>query len=283
MNTLGGSGLWDEEDGFYYDQIMLGQESRRLKVRSLVGLLPLIAVEVLDDSAIQSLGGFRNRLKWFMDNRADLYKQISYMESHKVGGQTRRLLAIPSRERLVRVLRYMLDENEFLSPYGIRSLSKYHQEHPFTFDSNGEKYTICYEPAESRSDLFGGNSNWRGPIWMPINFLLLEALQRYHHFYGDTLKVECPTGSGRMMNLREVACEIAHRLCRIFLPDATGRRPWQGDVRSYIDDPHWKDLLCFHEYFHGDTGAGLGASHQTGWTALIVHLLETVAQERGCW
>ena len=282
MNSLGGSGLWDEQDGFYYDQIMVDQQPQRLKVRSLVGLIPLIAVEVLEEGDIQGLSGFANRLKWFMDNRADLYKQISYMESRKDHGHIHRLLAIPSRERLVRVLGYMLDEKEFLSPYGIRSLSKYHQEHPFTFESDGQSHRICYEPGEAQSDLFGGNSNWRGPIWMPINLLLLEALQRYHHFYGDTLKVECPTGSGYMINLRQVACEIAHRLCLLFLPDRSGRRPWQGGLKQYIQDPHWKNLTCFHEYFHGDTGEGLGAAHQTGWTALIVHLLETVADERGC-
>jgi hypothetical protein len=188
-----------------------------------------------------------------------------------------RLLAIPSRERLARVLRYLLDENEFLSPHGIRSVSRVHRDSPALFRIDGSEYRVDYEPGEATTGLFGGNSNWRGPIWFPINYLLLEALERYDHFYGDSFVVECPTGSGRWMNLRDVTRELATRLTSIFLPDASGRRPCHGRERRYADDPHWQNLLLFHEYFHGDTGAGLGASHQTGWTALVVRCLETAA------
>jgi hypothetical protein len=190
------------------------------------------------------------------------------------------MLAIPSRDRLERVLRYLLDEEEFLSPYGIRSLSRYHRDRPYTFRVNGEEYRVDYEPGESTTGLFGGNSNWRGPIWLPINYLLIEALERYHHFYGDGLQVECPTGSGKLMNLKAVAAELSARLARIFLPDARGRRPCHGDDRRYADDPHWRDLALFHEYFHGDTGLGLGASHQTGWTALAARAIEELARRR---
>jgi hypothetical protein len=191
-----------------------------------------------------------------------------------------RLLAIPSRERLERMLRYMLDENEFLSPYGIRSVSKYHERNPYVFHVNGSEYRVDYVPGESNSGLFGGNSNWRGPIWFPINYLLIEALERYHHFYGDALKVECPTGSGHMMNLQQVADELRARLARIFLPDENGRRPCHGAEGRYATDPHWKDLVLFYEYFHGDNGRGVGASHQTGWTALVTRCLEDAPQAR---
>jgi hypothetical protein len=271
MNNLGGMGLWDERDGFYYDQLHVDGQSVPLRLRSLVGLLPLIAVEVLEQSAIDRLPGFRKRLDWFLENRKDLAGHISYFLAKHDNGH--RLLAIPSKERLLRVLRYMLDENEFLSPYGIRSLSKIHERQPYTFSVGGVEHTVRYEPGESESGTFGGNSNWRGPIWFPGNYLLIEALERYHHFYGDSLKVECPTGSGRMMSLQEVACEISSRLARLFLPDARGRRPCHGGDERFARDPAWKDLLLFHEYFHGDTGRGLGASHQTGWTALVVRAL----------
>jgi hypothetical protein len=273
MNSFGGRGLWDEEDGFYYDQLHVDGVSVPLKVRSLVGLLPLIAVEVLEEESIDRLPGFRKRLDWFLKNRADLADRISwFMEGGDHDGG-HRLLAIPSRDRLVRVLRYLLDENEFLSPHGIRSVSKAHGEHPYVFHVGGEAHVVRYQPGESESGLFGGNSNWRGPIWMPINYLLVEALERYHHFYGDALRVECPVGSGRMMNLKDVAAEIGRRLASLFLPDASGRRPCHGDDPRFARDPHWKDLVLFHEYFHGDTGRGLGASHQTGWTALATRLL----------
>jgi hypothetical protein len=281
INTHGGTGLWDEEDGFYYDQLYVDGRTTRLKVRSLVGLLPIIAAEVIEDEVVKKLPGFAKRLQWFLDNRKDLAQNISYMESdgrEDVHGH--RLLAIPSRVRLERVLRYMLDENEFLSPYGIRSVSKYHEHNPYVFHVNGEEYRVDYVPGESNSSLFGGNSNWRGPIWFPINFLLIEALERYHHFYGNTMKVECPTGSGRVMNLQQVADELRARLACLFLPDASGHRPCHGNEQRYAADPYWKDLVLFYEYFHGDNGSGLGANHQTGWTSLAAPCVEDSAHTR---
>jgi hypothetical protein len=271
MNTLGGTGLWDEEDGFYYDRLHVDGKEIPLRIRSLVGLIPLIAVEVLEQDVIDKLPGFRRRLDWFLKNRKDLSEQISYMAAPDHGGH--RLLAIPSRERLVRVLRYMLDEAEFLSPYGLRSVSRVHAEHPYVFRVSGEEYKVGYVPAESDTGVFGGNSNWRGPIWFPINYLLVEALERYDHFYGDSLKVECPTGSGRFMTLGGVAREIARRLGGIFKAGQGGHRPCHGGEARFASDPHWKDLLLFNEYFHGDTGRGVGASHQTGWTALVSRYL----------
>ena len=276
MNHLGGTGLWNEADGFYYDQIQTDHEVIPLRTRSLVGLLPLIAVEVLEDRVIDQLPGFRKRLNWFMKNRRDLSRHITYCQGRS--GRGHRLLAIPSRQRLTRVLRFMLDENEFLSPYGIRSVSKFHKDHPYIFSAGGVEHQVSYEPGESVSGLFGGNSNWRGPVWLPINYLLVEALERYHHFYGDELKVEFPTGSGHRKNLKEVAMEIASRLVRIFLPDASGQRPCNGGDRRFRDDPHWKEWVLFHEYFHGETGKGLGASHQTGWTALVIRLIKDLSK-----
>jgi hypothetical protein len=273
MNTLGGTGLWDEQDGFYYDAATTPDHSLRLRTRSMVGLIPLYAVEILEDDVLDCLPGFRKRLRWFVENRQDLAQHVAYMECQAGQGRGRRLLAIPSRQRLERMLRYLLDENEFLSPFGIRALSRYHKDHPYILPTDGSELRVEYEPGESSTAMFGGNSNWRGPIWFPVNFLLVEALQRYHHFYGDTLQVECPTGSGRRMNLLEVASEIATRLTRLFLPDGQGRRPCHGADSVYTQDPHWRDLVLFYEYFHGDTGRGCGASHQTGWTALITGLL----------
>jgi len=277
MNSLGGSGLWNETDGFYYDQLRVDGNTFPLRVRSVVGLMPLIAVAVLEYDDIARLPGFRKRMDWFLENRKDLCEQTSYMEQDDFAGHTHRLLAIPSLGRLLRVLKYLLDENEFLSPYGIRSLSKFHQQHPYILQTDGSEQRVDYEPAESTSGTFGGNSNWRGPIWFPVNYLWVEALERYHHFYGDHLRVECPTGSGRMMNLQEVACEIMTRLARIFLPGEDGRAPWQGNPR-YAQDPHWRDLTLFYEFFHADTALGLGASHQTGWTALVTRCLEDMAR-----
>ena len=275
MNRLGGDGLWDEQDGFYYDRLHLDGREIPLRIRSLVGLIPLIAVEILEEDVIDRLPGFRKRMNWFLENRKDLAGIISCMASADDPNEKHRLLALPSRERLTRVLRYMLDENEFLSPYGLRSVSKIHEREPYLFRVNGEEYRVSYVPGESDTGLFGGNSNWRGPIWFPINYLLVEALERYHHFYGDTLQVECPTGSGRLMNLQQVAQEIDRRLGSIFLPDDEGRRPCHGGDAKYAADPHWKDLVLFYEYFHGDTGRGCGASHQTGWTALAAqHLID---------
>jgi hypothetical protein len=274
MNTLGGTGLWDEKDGFYYDHMHINGREMPIPARSMVGLIPLIAVEVLEDRVIDSLPGFKKRLQWFLENRPDLAQHISYLEPEGVTGHGHRLLAIPSRERLERVLRYMLDENEFLSPYGIRSLSRFHKDHPHICQMAGTDTRLAYVPGDSDSPMFGGNSNWRGPVWFPVNYLLIEALERYHHFYGESFRVECPTGSGRLMNLSEVACEIAGRLQRLFLPDTSGRRPCHGTDRRFVDDPQWRDLILFYEYFHGDDGHGLGASHQTGWTSLVTRLLE---------
>jgi len=276
MNTLGGTGLWDEADGFYYDQINFDHSGVPLKTRSMVGLLPLIAVEVLQEERVQSLPGFSKRLAWFLKHRQDLSRHITHCE-HDHG---HRLLAIPSRERLERVLRYLLDENEFLSPYGLRSLSRFHQQNPYEFQADGEVRRVDYVPGESNTGLFGGNSNWRGPIWFPTNYLLVEALERYHHFYGDHFQVECPTGSGRRMTLHEVSQELARRLASLFLADKQGRRPCHGDDRRFVEDPHWRDLVLFYEYFHGETGKGLGANHQTGWTALAIRHLEDLARRR---
>jgi hypothetical protein len=277
MNTLGGTGLWDDEDGFYYDRLRVGDVTLPLRVRSLVGAIPLIAVEVLEHDPMQRLPGLNKRLDWFVTHRRDLAGQISYLEER----DGKRLLAIPSRDRLVRMLRYLLDEEEFLSPYGLRALSRFHERHPYVLHAGGREFRVDYAPAESDTDLFGGNSNWRGPIWLPLNFLLVEALERYHHFYGDELRVECPTGSGRTMTLLEVAGEIGTRLGRIFMPDASGRRPAHGGDERYARDPHWKELVLFYEYFHGDSGRGAGASHQTGWTALVALFLEDLARRRG--
>jgi len=274
MNTLGGHGLWDEDDGFYYDQIRMDGKNIPLRIRSMVGLIPLFAVTILQQQAIDKLPGFARRLDWFLNNRKDLYETVSMMETDCSREDCLRLLAIPTRERLQRVLTRMLDEREFLSPYGIRSLSAIYREHPFLLRINGEDNRVDYDPGESATGLFGGNSNWRGPIWFPMNYLIVEALERYHHFYGDDLKVECPTGSGKWMTLREVSAEIRRRLCMLFVPDANGRAPWQGDDAIFWNDPHWRGLAWFHEYFHADTGRGCGASHQTGWTALIARLME---------
>jgi hypothetical protein len=284
MNMLGGDGLWHEADGFYYDKMLVDDGTEiPLRVRSLVGIIPLLAVEVLDQEVIKSLPGFRKRMRWFVENRKDLSRHVSYMErAGKPGqpGEEIRLLAIPSTERLKRVLRYVLDESEFLSPHGVRSLSRAYYDHPYQLNIDGNEYGIQYEPAESRTGMFGGNSNWRGPIWFPINYLLIEALEKYHHFYGDTVQVECPTGSGNFMNLQQVALEISTRLSRLFLRGADGRRPCFGDDPRFVDDPHWRDYVQFHEYFQGDTGRGLGASHQTGWTALITRCINMVARVR---
>jgi hypothetical protein len=277
-NALGGYGLWDDEDGFYYDQLMVNGQRVPLKVRSMVGLMPLIAVGVVESSQIRKLRGFSRRLEWFLENRKDLAQHISYMEVHGTSGvEGHRLLAVPSRERLISVLRYMLDENEFLSPFGIRSLSKFHEAQPYSAWFGDEEHRVSYDPGESTTGMFGGNSNWRGPVWFPVNYLLIEALEVYHHFYGDTLKVECPTGSGRMLNLKQVADELSLRLTRLFLPDKSGVRPCHGTEARYATDPAWRDLVLFYEYFHGDTGRGLGASHQTGWTALVSRSIEGLA------
>lgn len=271
MNSLGGTGLWDDGDGFYYDQLMVQGEPTRLRVRSMVGVIPLFAVEVLETGQLECLPGFLKRMNWFLEHRRDLARYISYLVSD--AGHSHRLLAIPSRDRLERTLRYVLDEKEFLSPHGVRSVSRAHLERPYVLRADGEEFRVRYTPGESDTALFGGNSNWRGPVWFPLNFLLVEALERYHHFYGGSLKLECPTGSGRVMDLAGIADELRRRLTGIFLPDGSGRRPCHGDDPRFAADPAWRDLLLFHEYFHGETGRGLGASHQTGWTALAIPLL----------
>ena len=279
INRLGGLGLWDEEDGFYYDQMLFDGQRLPLRVRSAVGIIPLFAVSaVAEEVVFRRLPGFAKRMRWFLRNRQDLARGISFMESPQRPGDTVYLLAIPSRERLVRVLRHVLDENEFLSDHGIRSLSRVHREHPFELRLDGEVHRVEYVPGESRDWMFGGNSNWRGPLWFPLNYLLIEALERYHHFYHDTLKVECPTGSGNLMTLDEVATELRRRLARLFLTAPDGSRPCHGGDRRFAEDPHWKDLLLFHEYFHGDTGKGLGADHQTGWTSLAALILNDLAR-----
>ncbi|MGE5801099.1 MAG: MGH1-like glycoside hydrolase domain-containing protein, partial [Gemmatimonadota bacterium] len=271
----GGEGhdLWDDQDGFFYDVLHTPDDGRMpLRIRSLVGLIPLLAVQTLEPKLLERLDGFHRRLEWFVQHRSDLTANVACM--HTRGHQERRLLAIVDRERLRRVLRVMLDEREFLSPFGIRAISRMHKDNPYRLRVNGSEYTVAYEPAESTTGLFGGNSNWRGPIWFPINYLLVEALQRFHHYYGDSFTVECPTGSGTMLTLGEVAGELSRRLTRIFLNDPQGRRPVFGDVDLFQRDAGWHDLVPFHEYFNGDTGAAVGASHQTGWTALVAKLLQ---------
>ncbi len=280
MNGLGGTGLWDEEDGFYYDEIVVDGKAIPLKTRSWVGIIPLFAVEVLEDDVLDRLPGFQKRTRWFLEHRADLARHVSYMVGSGERVHGHHLLALPSRDRLVRVLRYVLDEDEFLSPFGVRSLSRVHADAPYVFKMDGREFRVAYDPGESTTGMFGGNSNWRGPIWFPLNFLLIEALERYHHFYGDKLKVECPTGSGVMMSLDAVADELRKRLSRLFLRDGDGKRACHGVDKRYADDPHYRDLVLFYEYFHGESGRGLGASHQTGWTALIGPCLESVAAWR---
>ncbi len=275
MNNIGmeNIGLWDEQDGFYYDILHLPNgEHITLRVRSVVGLIPLFAVETVEPHVIDKFPDFKRRLEWFINNRPDLTANISTMRTP--GQQERRLVSVVRADRLRRVLKVMLDENEFLSPYGIRALSRFHKEHPYILNVNGTEHRVDYEPAESTTGLFGGNSNWRGPIWFPLNYLLIESLQKFHYYFGDDFKVECPTGSGRMMNLSEVAAEISRRLSHIFLRGADGHRPVFGANERFQRDPHWRNLILFHEYFHGDNGAGLGASHQTGWTGLVAKLLQ---------
>ncbi len=274
INSLGGTGLWDAADGFYYDQLIIDHENPLpLRIRSLVGLLPICAVTVLKQKTIDSLPGFRKRLDWFLVNRPDLLKYITVRRVPGGKNPGRCLLAIPSEARLRQTLARMFDPQEFLSRFGIRSLSKIHEEHPFVFEHCGQRNEVRYTPGESNTDMFGGNSNWRGPIWFPTNYLLIEALERYFYFYGDSFLIEYPTGSGEMRNLRDCAIDLCDRLISLFLPNDAGYRPCFGDAHRYSDVEHWRDLLLFHEYFHAETGEGLGASHQTGWTALVLRLL----------
>ncbi len=274
MNNIGSHGisLWDGEDGFYYDALhMHGEGSWPLKVRSMVGLIPLFAVGTIEPEVLDKLPNFKKRLYWFIENRPDLTDNVSCMRTPGMG--ERRILSVAYRERLEKVLKIMLDEGEFLSQHGIRALSKFHESHPFEMPVNGDVHRVDYEPGESTSGLFGGNSNWRGPVWFPVNYLLIESLQKFHHYYGDDLKVEFPTGSGRMLDLWEVSQELSRRLSRIFLLDDEGKRPVFGTNEKMQNDPNFRDHLLFFEYFHGDNARGVGASHQTGWTGLVAKLL----------
>ena len=266
-------GLWDEADGFYYDVLDLPDGRReKMRVRSMVGLIPLFAVETLEPEIVDRLPGFKRRLQWFVDNRPEFREHLETRTASD--GGVRHLLSIVSRPELPRVLGYMLDEAEFLGPHGVRAVSKYHRDHPYVLPCDGDEHRVDYEPGESTNGLFGGNSNWRGPVWFPVNYLLIESLQKLDWFHGDALRVPCPTGSATAMTLGEVATELSRRLVRIFLRGRDGRRPVYGDVETFQTDPHWRDLVPFYEYFHGDTGRGLGASHQTGWTALVAKLLQ---------
>jgi hypothetical protein len=279
LNNLGGKGipLWNDQDEFFYDVLHLPDDScRTLKVRSVVGLLPLLAVVTIEPDLLAVLPDFRSRMEWFLANRRDLASLVSRWQDP--GSGERRLLALARGHRMKRVLKRMLDPEEFLSDHGIRAVSRYHAGDPYVLQVDGQTYQVRYEPGESRSGLFGGNSNWRGPVWFPINFLLIEALQKFHHYYGDDFLVECPTGSGTRRTLWEVADDLSRRLTHIFLRDGNDRRPVFGTNEVFQTDPHWRDFVPFYEYFHGDTGAGVGASHQTGWTALVAKLLE---QTRG--
>ncbi|VDI16201.1 Hypothetical predicted protein, partial [Mytilus galloprovincialis] len=272
INKKDGIGLWDEMDGFYYDHLHTNNHTCPMKILSMVGLVPLFSCMVLREDNMKQFPGFYKRTKWFLENRKDLSKTISFMCGREKKPNPNLLLAIVNKEKLQKVLQHLLNENEFLSPYGIRSLSKHHKEQPFVLDDNTAR--VGYEPGESESKLFGGNSNWRGPIWFPMNYLIIENLFRYDYYYGESLKVECPTGSGNLMRLSDVAKELSHRLADIFLPDLTGHRPCHGPSEKYDKDPYFKDLILFYEFFHGDTGRGCGASHQTGWTALIANTMK---------
>ena len=275
MNDFGtgGQSLWDDVDGFYYDVLKLPNgEEHFLKIRSMVGLIPLFAVETLEPEIVDCLPGFKRRMQWFIDNHPDVPEHIEMTQRSARG--VRRLLSLVNRKQLKRVLGRMLDETEFLSPYGVRALSRFHKDHPYEVHVNGHVNRVDYEPGESTTGLFGGNSNWRGPIWFPVNYLLVESLQKFHHYYGEDFKVECPTHAPTESDLWQVAAEISRRLTHIFLRGPDGRRPVAGGLELFQSDPHWRDLILFHEYFHGDNGAGIGASHQTGWTGLVAKLIE---------
>jgi hypothetical protein len=282
MTNIGGDGngvgLWDESDQFYYDELNLPDgRTEKLKVRSMVGLIPLFAVEILEPELLDQLPDFKRRLTWFLNYRPELANLVSRWD--EPGRGARRLLSLLRGHRMKKLLRRMLDETEFLSAYGVRSLSKVHRDQPYTFLTNGAAHSVSYQPAESDSGLFGGNSNWRGPIWFPVNYLLTESLQKFHHYYGDDFKVECPTGSGTYLTICQVANELSKRLTRIFVRDEKGRRAAFGENEKLQTDPHFRDYLHFHEYFHGDNGRGIGASHQTGWTGLIAKLLQPRKEE----
>jgi hypothetical protein len=288
MNNIGGDGiaLWDDHDEFFYDVLHLPDGTRvPLKLRSLVGLIPLLAVETVEPALLERVPNFKSRLEWFLRNRPELASLVSRWNEHGMG--ERRLLALARGHRMKRLLKRALDPNEFLSDHGIRSISRVHAAQPYMLHAKGMEYAVSYEPAESRSGLFGGNSNWRGPVWFPINYLLIEAIQKFYHYYGDDFLVECPTGSGQFLTLEGIADELSRRLIRLFQRDTSagsgqaGRRPFNGASERWQRDPHWRDYLLFHEYFHGDTGAGLGASHQTGWTGLVAKLIDQQGRKSG--
>jgi len=275
MNNFGETDidLWDEQDGFYYDVLhRLDGTHEFMKVRSIVGLIPLLAVEVLEEAEYDCLPDFKQRIEWFVKNRPNLVNNVANLTM--TGVAQRRLLSIVDPGRLRIILARMLDESEFLSPHGIRAVSRFHKDHPMAMDVAGIEYRLDYEPAESTTGLFGGNSNWRGPVWFPINYLLIEALQKFDYYLGADFKVPFPTGSDTMLSLGEVAAELSRRLTRTFLQDDNERRPVYGGTEMFQTDPHWRDLILFFEYFHGDNGAGIGASHQTGWTGLVAKLIE---------
>lgn len=279
MNTFGEytTGLWDEEDEFFYDQLHLSNNNViRLKVRSLVGLIPLFAVEIIDESLLKQLPLFAQRMQWFLDNRPGLAKLVSRWNI--TGSDGKHLLSLLRGHRIKRILSRMLDATEFLSDFGIRSLSRFHESNPYVLSSNGTESRIQYTPGESDSNMFGGNSNWRGPIWLPLNFLIIESLQRFHYYYSDDFVVEYPTGSGKYLSLKAISEALSQRLLRLFVKDEKGQRPFLGNDSQQQNDPHFKDLLLFYEYFHAETGRGLGASHQTGWTALIAKLIDQLKQ-----
>lgn len=274
MTNLGDEhvGLWNEEDQFYYDVLCLPDgQMQPLKVRSMVGLIPLFAVEVIDPDLLDQLPEFKQRMEWYLSHRPDLSNLISHWDVP--GRGKRRLLSLLRGRRMKRLLKRLLDESEFLSDYGVRALSRVHEKEPYVIHVNGQPMSVSYQPAESLSGLFGGNSNWRGPIWFPVNYLIIESLQKFHHYYGDDFKVECPTGSGQLLTIAEVADELSKRLTRLFLRGPDGRRPALGHYEKLQRDPHFRDYLLFYEYFHGDNGRGVGAAHQTGWTGLVAKLL----------
>jgi hypothetical protein len=279
INNIAGEGisLWNEEDEFFYDVLHLGPHNNTpLRLRSMVGLIPLFAVATIEPSLLERVPEFKGRLEWFLEHRPDLARLVSRWQEPGMG--ERRLLAILRGHRMKRVLSRMLDENEFLSLYGVRALSRVYGENPYILRVDGEQYSVGYLPAESDSGLFGGNSNWRGPIWFPVNYLIIEALQQFHHYYSDDFKVECPTGSGRFLTLDQIADELSHRLINIFRRDENGRRAVFGSQEQFQSDPHWRDYIPFYEYFHGDHAAGLGAGHQTGWTGLVAKLIQQQAE-----
>jgi hypothetical protein len=274
----GASGLWDDDDKFFYDVLKLPKDgSIKLKVRSMVGLIPLFAVEVLDHEILEAVPEFASRLNWFLANRPELASLVSRWEEKSE--HEKHLLSLLRGHRMKKILQRMLDESEFFSDYGIRAVSKFHDEHPYEFWVDGVCFSVRYTPGESTTGLFGGNSNWRGPIWMPVNYLLVESLQRFHYYYGDDFKIECPTGSGVYMTLNAAADEISKRLSALFLTNKEGRRPFLGDNNKMQTDPNFNNYILFYEYFHGDSGRGVGASHQTGWTGLVAKLLQPRREE----